>query len=268
MKQSAKENKMLDELFFKKNSIPYGFRYKSSAVDHKAELGTIEADVSGRFGRWKSEPFRASKLSQMVSKLKDINSILDVGGGNLLAANFFVSQNLKVDVCDFSNSVYLELSKLSESGINEFKEGDFNKINFEKKYDAVWCSHVLEHMPDVGFFLDKLISLVNEDGYIAVAVPPRKPFIVSGHINLFNPGMLVYRFILAGLDCSKAKIFQYDGNICILIKKNTVELPDLRHDVGDLELLRDYFPMPISEGFNGDFMSCNLDDGEAREIFG
>lgn len=73
----------------------------------------------------------------------------------------------------------------------EFFEGDFNELSFKNQYDLVWASHVLEHQENVGSFLKKMVSLCAEDGFIAIAVPPRKPFIVSGHINLFNPGLRV-----------------------------------------------------------------------------
>ena len=138
----------------------------------------------------------------------------------------------------------------------------------EKKYDLVWISHLLEHQVNIHFFLQKVFSMVEESGYLAIAVPPRKPFIVSGHVNLFNPGLLVYRLVLAGFDCSSAKVFQYDGNICVLVKKKEADIPRLNYDIGDLEKLSSFFPILIDEGFNGDFFFCNLTDKEINLVYG
>ena len=82
MKQSNKEKELLDNIYKKKSKVPYDFNYTSSAVNsQKAVLGTVEADVSGRFGRWAKEDFRAQKLAQLSIKAISNGSVLDVGGG-------------------------------------------------------------------------------------------------------------------------------------------------------------------------------------------
>lgn len=263
------EKDMLRELFEKKSQVAYTGTYRGSAVttDHP-ELGTVEADAAGKYGRWASEDFRASKLAELTVTKPGVTSILDIGGANLYAANYFAARDKTVDVVDFSTSPYMDEVQLMHSSINRFIEGDFNKLDFDQKYSVVWCSHVLEHIPNVNEFLLKIVSLVSDKGYIAIAVPPRKPFIVSGHINLFNPGLLIYRLVLAGLNCAKAAVFQYDGNICVLVQKECITLPFLKFDIGDLELLKDYFPIDIFEGFNGDFICSNLSDIDFEIIYG
>lgn len=268
MERSEYEKQMLDDLFAKKSSVAYDLPYVSSSiVNTHPFLGTIEQDVSGKFGRWKQEAFRAKKLADMAIASLRFNNVLDVGGGNLLAASYFVEHGKIVDVNDYETSPYLEGENIAKSRVRKFIHGDFNQIDFEGKYDLLWMSHVLEHQLNVHAFLVKAVSLVNEGGYISIAVPPRKPFVVSGHINLFNPGILVYRLILAGVDCSSAKIFQYDGNICLLAKINKINLPALSFDIGDIKLLEKYFPFDVKEGFNGDFMQCNLNRGEIENIY-
>lgn len=258
MKQLDGEKKMLDALFQKKSKVPYDFLYKSTSVENTvATLGTIEADAAGRYGRWDTEPFRASQLANLLVENVSKGVLLDIGGGNLLAANFFQQNGFEVHVNDFSTSPYLSAESLKNAGIKAFIEGDFNNLSFADDYDVVWTSHVLEHQLNVHDFLRKLVSVVKEGGYIAIAVPPRKPFLVSGHVNLFTPGLLVYRCILAGLDCSEAQLFQYDGNICILIRVRKISLPRLNYDIGDLDLLAQYFPFAVEEGANGDVMNVN-----------
>lgn len=268
MKQSKNEKKMLEDLFLKKSKIAYETPYiSSSMITTKPFLGTIESDVSGKYGRWISEDFRAKKLAEISLESAKFQKVLDIGGGNLLAASFFSRNGKTVDVCDFSTSPYLEAHSINESKIRKFIDGDFNKMSFDEKYDFVWASHILEHQLDIHSFLVKVIDLVVDDGYLAITVPPRKPFIVSGHVNLFNPGLLVYRIILTGIDCSSAKVFQYDGNICLLVKISRIKLPKLFYDIGDVELLSNYFPFNVEEGFNGDFAHCNLSEDEINLIY-
>ena len=127
-----------------------------------------------------------------------------------------------------------------------------------KKYDAILCSHVLEHQENIKLFLVKIYNSLKENGYLCIIVPPRKPFIISGHLNLFNPGLLIYRLVLSKMNCKKAQVVSYDYNICIILKKKSIKLPKLRGDIGDLDKLKKFFPFKITEGFNGDFMEKNF----------
>jgi len=268
MDQQQSEKKLLDNLWALKSRVPYDLNYQSTARPiGEASLGTVESDSAGRYGRWAPEAFRASKLAEIATR-GNLQSVLDVGGGNLLAASYFAGKGLQVDVSDYSTSPYLSPSALEQAGIRNFVDGDFNTTEFAETYDLVWVSHVLEHQLNVHDFLVKLVSLVNDGGSLALAVPPRKPFIISGHVNLFNPGLLLYRVILAGVDCSDAKVFQYDGNICLLVKVERFDLPQLNYDLGDIQQLSRFFPNSPSEGFNGDFMHLNLSQSEEIEVYG
>ena len=269
IEQASKEKIMLDELFSKKSKVEYKFEYRSSSLETSdPRLGTIEADAAGHYGRWRKESFRAEKLAVLCSSIPKVNKILDVGGGNLLAASYFSELGYDVDVSDFGTSPYISDEALETSGISHFYDGDFNTQVFSKKYDLVWASHVLEHQENVKIFLDKITAVVKDCGYLAIAVPPRKPFIVSGHVNLFNPGLLIYRLVLSGIDCSAAKVFQYDGNICVLLRYESVTLPQLTYDIGDIENLSHLFPFLPTDGFNGDFTHVNLSEKEISLIYG
>ena len=70
-------------------------------------------------------------------------------------------------------------------------------------------SSVLEHQENIKLFVDKISSTFKRRWILkCIIVPPRKPFIIGGHLNLFNPGLLIYRLILSGLNCKKAsKLF-------------------------------------------------------------
>ena len=119
------------------------------------------------------------------------------------------------------------------------------------RYDGIWCSHVLEHMPDVGLFLRKVRSELKEGGLLAITVPPMKHEIVGGHTSFWNEGLLLYRLILAGFDCSQARVGRYGYNISVLVRKREYDMPELEHDNGDIERLSRYFPFNARQGFDG-----------------
>lgn len=242
--------------------------YFSSTVDSRiGELGTIEADTSGDFGRWSPEPFNAHKMADLVLNSFEFSTVLDIGPGDFGATKYFYEQGKTVFGVEFDDS-----PRLDKSGFTEFAEeifwGDFNTIDLPRKFDLVWASHVLEHQPNVGSFLSKLLDSVVEGGTIAIAVPPRKPYVISGHLNLFNPGLLTYRLVMAGIDCHDAKVFHYDGNVCLVVSVKKIELPKISYDYGDLDALSHLFPNEVAEGFNGDFMQVGLNQKEKKIVFG
>ena len=212
-------------------------------------------------GSLDKEKLRGEKILNKLLEMK-FDNILDIGAGALEHTEVFINNNKIVDICDYGNSIYYNKRlKNIESKIRNKYIGDFNNIDFNNNYDAIWCSHILEHQVNVNLFLKKIHSLLKEDGYLSIIVPPRKPFIVGGHVSLWNAGLLIYNLILAGFDCSKeCYVKQYDYNIGIIIKKKTIkELPkNISMDKGDIELLSQYFPFNVQHNFNGDIMEYNF----------
>ena len=202
----------------------YNLKYTSSSINNEyinAKLGTIEKDTSGFLGSFDKENLRSEKILYKFLEMK-FDNVLDIGAGALQHTEVFLNNGKIVDICDYGNSIYYDKRiELIESQIQTKYIGDFNEINFNSKYDAIWCSHILEHQLNVNLFLKKIHSLLKEDGYLAIIVPPRKPFIIAGHVTLWNAGLVLYNLILAGFDCShECYIKQYDYNIGIIIKKN------------------------------------------------
>lgn len=240
----------------------YNCLYSSSTNNEKinAVLGTIENDVSGFNGSFEKEIMRGDKIIEKFLQL-NFTTVLDVGAGSLEHTNKFLNNNKIVDICDFGSSCYFNnrdttlLDKVRNVYI-----GNFNDINFCDKYDAVWCSHILEHQTNVNLFLRKIKTMLKEGGYLGIIVPPRKPFIVGGHVSIWNAGLVLYNLVLAGFDCSEeCYIKQYDYNIGVIIKYKSIdEMPDnLSMDKGDIELLSKYFPFDVKHNFNGDIMELN-----------
>lgn len=120
------------------------------------------------------------------------------------------------------------------------------------KFDALWACHVLEHQPNVNMFLKKCFADLKTGGVFAVTVPPLKHEIVGGHVSLWNAGLLLYNLILAGFDCKRASVKTYGYNISVIVRKKKANLPRLIMDFGDIEALKEFFPLNVVNGFNGD----------------
>lgn len=134
---------------------------------------------------------------------------------------------------------------------------DYNIHDFGVKFGCLWASHVLEHQPNVNSFLKKCFNDLDEGGVFAVTVPPLKHEIVGGHVSLWNEGLLLYNLILAGFDCSRAKVKRYGYNISCMVQKVPATLPELDCDSGDIRKLSKFFPMPVDEAFNGQIGQVN-----------
>jgi len=191
-----------------------------------------------------------------ILKNYTFDSVLDVGSGEGVHSDLFLENDKKVFAVDMGNSPYFE-SRKSGFGDIEFVVGDFNTYDFgDAQYDCVWASHILEHQRNVGMFLEKIVSLTNDDGVICITVPPMKTNIVGGHVTLWNGGLLLYNLVLCGLDCSDATILTYGYNISIIVNKKTFDLPEnLSYDMGDIEKLSKWLPSGYDyQGFDGNIL--------------
>lgn len=184
----------------------------------------------------------ASEALEKVTSL-EFSTVLDIGAGDGCHAAFFRELGKEVHTCDIKPPAdYL---------------GKYTSTVLSQKYDLIWCSHTLEHQPNVQTFLKKVRIDLKEGGYFAVTVPPLKHEIVGGHVSLWNAGLLLYNLVLAGFDCSKAMVKTYGYNISVIVKHTPINLPELKMDFGDIETLAPYFPMPVKNGFDGRIEELN-----------
>jgi len=169
-------------------------------------------------------------------------TVLDVGSGDFTFARRFQEKGKQVYTTDILESDY---------------QGDFNTIDFDRNFDCIWCSHTLEHQLNVHHFLSKIFHLLDTNGILAISVPPLKHNIVGGHVSLWNGGLLLYNLILAGFDCSEASVKQYGYDISVIVQKKEAILPKLNYDHGDIEMLAEFFPMKVKQGFHGQLDEIN-----------
>lgn len=136
--------------------------------------------------------------------------------------------------------------------------GDYMETQLDGPYDAIWCNHVLEHQRNVNAFLEKVRSDLKEGGILAISVPPLKHAIVGGHLTLWNAGLLLYNLIVAGFDCSQARVRSRGYNISVILEKKSITLPPIVCDRGDIETLAEFFPKSCRRhGFEGRIPKLN-----------
>lgn len=196
-------------------------------------------------------------------KYYDFSTILNIGSGDGIHSIILKQSGKNVTDVDFGTSYYAKQNK------NQFISADYLTYHFMEPFDCVWVCHVLEHQPNPNFFLKKINSDLKENGILALTVPPLKHSIVGGHVSLWNGGLLLYHLILAGFDCRLASLKQDGYNISIILKKQSIkQLPDLSYDCGDLNNLKEFFPLelqkqyPNLERFNGDIKDLNWKNHE------
>ena len=188
-----------------------------------------------------------SELAFEKLKTMEFNTVLDVGSGDGTHANAF--RKLGKDVTTIS---LIEPADI----IGDYTWTDHFRY---RSFDCIWASHVLEHQLDVNEFLEKCYSNLDDNGILAITVPPYKPNIVGGHVTLWNAGLLLYNLILAGFDCSEAMVKTYGYNITVIVRKKFADIDslDLHYDKGDIEKLAHLFPMEVEQGFNGNIDEVN-----------
>ena len=193
--------------------------------------------------KYKRSELALNKFIELCSK-NESKIILDVGcGHDFFHTGMLRNAGLTVETNDFFDSCD--------------HIGPYTELKFDKQYDGIWTSHVLEHQLNVQEFLRKCHADLKEGGILAITVPPLKHSIVGGHLNLFNLGLLFYHLVVAGFDLSKDCYFgQYGYNISVVVKKKSItDFPSLNYDSGDINTLSKYFPIKVEERFDGDGMN-------------
>lgn len=174
-------------------------------------------------------------LTRFIEDYPSVRRVLDIGSGDGEHAKVMRQAGMIVDCIDWRNG------------------DDYNAITFLEPYDGIWCSHVLEHQLNVNSFLKKVRRDLKPMGVFAVTVPPAKHEIVGGHVTLWNQGLLLYNLILAGFNCSEARVSPlYDSyNLSVIVRNVSFPAVTLKYDAGDIEALVGYFPIDVRPGFDG-----------------
>ncbi len=205
-------------------------------------------------------------IDSVIKKLSAHNvyeqhlKILDVGVGDGYASLRFAKSGFDVTALGLNIDSYLEREKAEALGI-VLHETDFDAFNTEESYDLIWASHVMEHVPNPGKFIEKAASLLKDGAILALSLPPYKPFVVGGHkVTSWTVGQLMYFLAHYEFDVLNGHFINYGYNVSAIVQKNTkVTKPALMHDNGDIEILVENRRLPefFKQGIYGDFLSYN-----------
>lgn len=164
---------------------------------------------------------------------------LEVGCGNGAHADHVRAQIVfgSVECIDFSG----------KHGDPGHITGNYEAHEFDRPFDAIWTSHVLEHTQNPGLFLHKLHRDLREGGVLAINVPPLKQEITVGHVTLWTPGLLLLNLVKSGFDCSDAAICQHGYNIGVVLRKRSCPIgPITSFRPDDPGSARPYLPAGLS----------------------
>jgi 2-polyprenyl-3-methyl-5-hydroxy-6-metoxy-1,4-benzoquinol methylase len=124
---------------------------------------------------------------------KEYKTVLDIGSGQGTH-----SQLLKY--------IGLDVYQVDKYSNNAEYKVDFISHKFNKKFDVIFCSHVIEHQRNVGLFLDKIFDLMHDNSILIITVPNHPvETIIEGHLNSFIFPCFLQHMIHAGFDCRNGK---------------------------------------------------------------
>lgn len=123
-----------------------------------------------------------------------------------------------------------QLDKYSDRA--EYKV-DFIGHDFDRQFDVVFCSHVIEHQRNVGRFLDKIHDVMADDGLLVISAPKHTAeTMVEGHLNCFFTTYFVQQLVHAGFDLQRGKYLSCGGieNAAIVPKAANFDLAERLED--------------------------------------
>jgi SAM-dependent methyltransferase len=111
-----------------------------------------------------------------MSKFKEANSFIEIGGFPGVYAAYFYKQGCKeVSLLDFyiDNNRINSFEKISNIPKDTIQciESDFFKFKTEKKYDIVFSCGFIEHFMDTKDVITRHISLLADNGSLLIIVP-------------------------------------------------------------------------------------------------
>lgn len=138
-------------------------------------------------------------------KRGDVLNLLDVGAGSGLGSNLFtmlhssnyVYSKINVDAVDYTDT-RLRWVKTMYPKVN-YKVAEVYDLP-DNRWDIVFCSHVIEHVPHPKAFIEKLIDVTR--GFLFVYSPHNEIEKIPGHINTITESLY------EGFNIEKINVFR------------------------------------------------------------
>ena len=154
--------------------------------------------------------FLVTERNNIGTKFK---TCLDIGSGEGVHTAILRHAGLEV----------FQVDKYSTT--SEYKV-DFIEHKFDRKFDVVFCSHVIEHQRNVGLFLDKIFDILSDDGVLIISAPKEDHNLIEGHLNSFIFPLFLQQMIHAGFDCKNGKFLSAMENSFIVSKADNFDMSE------------------------------------------
>ena len=151
--------------------------------------------------------FLVTERNNIGTKFK---TCLDIGSGEGVHTSIFRHAGLEV----------FQVDKYSNTA--EYKV-DFIEHEFDRKFDVIFCSHVIEHQRNVGDFLDRIYDVLSDDGVLIISAPKEDRNLIEGHLNSFIFPLFLQQMIHAGFDCKNGKFLSTIENSFIVSKADNFD---------------------------------------------
>ena len=155
--------------------------------------------------------FLVTERNNIGTKFK---TCLDIGSGEGVHTAILRHAGLEV----------FQVDKYSNTA--EYKV-DFIEHEFDRKFDVIFCSHVIEHQRNVGDFLDRIYDVLSDDGILIISAPNHSAeTLVEGHLNSFIFPLFLQHMIHAGFDCKNGKYLSIIENSFIVSKARNFDIKE------------------------------------------
>ncbi len=145
----------------------FPFRYPTSAELNEYYSGFTAAHQHGSKLRENVATYYSKRkcraILRQVRKYGPVNQVLDFGGGSGYFARGFKLNGVEVELYDIDKE---SMNVAEQRGIETI-----SNVDFEKQYDLVFSSHVIEHYPDLHQFMEQTVKAVKPRGILAFCCP-------------------------------------------------------------------------------------------------
>lgn len=112
---------------------------------------------------------RKKIIGELLGKVRETN-ILDIGCGDGTISLQFARENL-ITLVDGSSLMIDEAKKIiSKNKFNNvtLMKGDFFELEFDNKYDIIFCIGLVSHVDDVELLFKRIETLLRQDGLLVI----------------------------------------------------------------------------------------------------
>jgi hypothetical protein len=156
--------------------------------------------------------FALTRFIELAREYKLTGACIDVGAGPGHHVTFLKQRGPFAEVHGLDPGARAAISE------DRLFRGTLEEFRPDRRYDAIWCCHTLEHSPNPGLFLRRLRRLAAPGALICVTVPPLRHDNTIGHLTMWNAGTLLINLVHAGFDCASARVKKSGYNISVILR--------------------------------------------------